>query len=733
MIHKGRLRHVARIGAAGPRDHDPRRAGRPRPDARAWIGDREYTAGRATARSSCRSRRRPAARRCCSSPATSRRCAGSSASSRDGTRCTSMCGSIARRSTARPHREGDRTRAADRRGRTGLGRAGRATRRGSVTLTDRNGATSTKAQPLVLSDDDAAVLEWPVGDEHRERSRSRCAARQGARSEQRDEELSRTADFAIGGMHAQLATEALYLRTSAAGWVVYALGKTGEPRARRPVTPGDHPPLVAHAADRGARDRRREDGSSSGTCPARRRITATLGTLTAELAARGRRRSRIRRRSSRPGRRSCSRLRRAATRPRRSARASLVELRGNQPARHVLATLSPLAGAIAIAGLTPGEYQLRAPGLRPVAIRVVEGIEAGAHVVGTTEVAELTRPQPVIAELTATEIRVEGAGPRTRVHVIATPFLATPIRSQPAPRHPPEIRPDRAHAAVYISGRELGDEYPLHARATHARSGSRACCSTRPTLLLNPWARRTTTTDVAHARAGAAFAPPAPGRAPAGYGAPMQSRMAGAGGAAGDVESYDFLGREPVVLANLVPDAEGVVRVPLPELAALRDGDRRRRSGGRDLRMLALPERPLEPRDLRLELALDPATARDAEEGDRAAALGRLARDRRPRDGEGPPPRLDREGARVSDCRCATTRRCANSRSSRAGTSCPTASAASCTRSTRATSCTCSCTSRTARSSTRSCGRTSRTSARRRSSITTCSMPISRAISSPRR
>src|SRR5207302_1447050 len=34
-----------------------------------------------------------------------------------------------------------------------------------ITLTDRHGVATTKSQPLALSDDDAAVLEWPVGED----------------------------------------------------------------------------------------------------------------------------------------------------------------------------------------------------------------------------------------------------------------------------------------------------------------------------------------------------------------------------------------------------------------------------------------------------------------------------------------------------------------------------------------------------------------------------------------
>src|SRR5262249_44828690 len=44
VIHKGRLRHVMRVGAAGHVITILDDAGRPQPGARAWIGDREYIA-----------------------------------------------------------------------------------------------------------------------------------------------------------------------------------------------------------------------------------------------------------------------------------------------------------------------------------------------------------------------------------------------------------------------------------------------------------------------------------------------------------------------------------------------------------------------------------------------------------------------------------------------------------------------------------------------------------------
>lgn len=601
VIHKGRLRHAARTGAAGHVVTILDEHGTPRADARAWVGDREYVAdehGEVIVPFSTKP---------------------------GWTAMLLVAGDVATVRWIELQRERyalhvdvrlDRQELAARRTAKAIARV-RLTvadapasvaviehARWSVTVTDRNGTTSTKEQPLVLSDDDAAVLEIPVGDELA-RGSITIAGRVKVIAEQRDEELSSTVDFSINGMHGALATEALYLAPSAAGWVVYALGKTGEPRARRPVslTIAHRWSRVQLTAELATDDRGRIE---LGRLPGATLVTARLGTLTASwpveaanivhppqvvtageevvLAI--------------PASRDASET---------IARASLVELRGNAPAHHVLATLSPLVGAIAVAGLTPGEYSLRAPGLAPVSIRVVEGTEAGVHVVGAAEVAERTPAVPVIAELAASDtldLRIDGAGPRTRVHVIATPFLAAPIRSQPAPRRPPEVRADRAPGTVYISGRELGDEirYVLE-RRTAKRFPSLAL--DKPTLLLNPWARRTTSTAVAVASAGRAFAAAPAARAPGGGAAPMQPRGFGGGGVAGDFESFDFLGREPVVLANLVPDGEGAVRVPLgglpPCVTVILDDP-----AGVTSRMLALPERAIEARDLRLTLALDP-------------------------------------------------------------------------------------------------------------------------------
>ena len=127
----------------------------------------------------------------------------------------------------------------------------------------------------------------------------------------------------------------------------------------------------------------------------------------------------------------------------------------------------------------------------------------------------------------------------------------------------------------------------------------------KPSLLLNPWSRRITTTEVAIARDGRAFAP-----SPMPPGSSAMGRRVGRPApppSPDDLVSYDFLASGVAVLADLVPDAAGVVTVPRAALGeavtlAIVVDD----PAGCTRRHLALPERPLAPKDLRLRVALDP-------------------------------------------------------------------------------------------------------------------------------
>jgi hypothetical protein len=187
--------------------------------------------------------------------------------------------------------------------------------------------------------------------------------------------------------------------------------------------------------------------------------------------------------------------------------------------------------------------------------------------------------------------------------VIATRFVAAPVPNDPLPPVQRAFRFDRARGAAYISGRELGDEYRYVLERRDAKRFP-SVMTDKPSLLLNPWSRRATSTAIATAAPGGAFArAPAPAMA-AGYAGEMRERGGERGG--DTYVGYELLPDPPVVLANLVPQ-DGVVRVALADLGratcitVIADD-----LHGTHIRRAFLPETPLAPRDLRLRIALDP-------------------------------------------------------------------------------------------------------------------------------
>jgi hypothetical protein len=607
VVHKGRLRHVARLGAAGHVVTILDEHGKPRADARAWLGEREYTPdeqGMFVVPFSTTGGAQP---------------------------MLLAAGDVASVASLQLEREIyalDVALALDRQAIT-AGRAAQAVARvrltvagapaslqiieqatWHVTLFDRAGVATTKSQPLALADDNACTLEWPIGEDT---ARVHLAIRGRVRvvSTQSDQSLQWDSGFDVAAMYGTTSTEALYLALGAAGWVVTALGKTGEPRARRPVTIA----LVhryAHtqwtyelATDEAGR-------IELGPLPGATRIAATLGGYTESWQIEDPARSSGLLQLP-AGRDAIVHL--PASRSAQDAmhRLSLVETRAGSPVRHVQAEITPLAGALSIRGLTPGEYVLRAPGAVQLAIRVANaGAEISGHVVSGNEVVDITRVPPAIAELGVAgdmlRVQLAGASARTRVHAIATRFVPSPVSAfGSGAARPLAYRIDRAQAAIYVSGRELGDEYRyvLERRAAKRYPG---LLLDKPSLLLNPWARRTSSSGVAHARAGGAYAPQPSRSVSNAYGraAAAPEPVMADGGTVG----FDFLGETPAVLANLVPDATGAVTIPLAALGHATTvvvivDDPHGVAVGR----VALAEVPIEPRDLRLKLALDPARA----------------------------------------------------------------------------------------------------------------------------
>ena len=605
VIHKGRLRHVLRVGAAGHVitifDDD----GRPRPDARAWIGDREYV------------------------PDDGGAIVVPFSTHPGHTAMLLVAGDVtqvAHVTLVAEHAALDLALVLDRQD-LSAGRTARAIARLALTIggapaslalirnatwdvmsIDRQGVASMKSWPLVLGDEDDGVLAWPLGDDT---AQIEVAIRGTLeiRSEQREQDIRASASCEIATMHAGPSTEALYLADTADGWVISALGKTGEPRAHRQVTVGlVHRWALTQLNVELATDAhgRIELGRLTGA----RTIIATLGgtTQTWQLDDPPPRAPALHARAGDdvivplPASRDAADVMR---------RCSLVELRAGLPARHVAPAVELLASALVLRGLPPGDYQLSAPGLATISIVVAapSPVLAG-WALEASELIQLPRAAPVIATLelgAQLAIQLRGGDARTRIHVIATRFVAAPIAPIVAgPRATPGRHADRTIGARYVSGRELGDEvrYVLERRAQPRFPG---LLLDKPSLLLNPWARRTTTTGMATARPGGAFAA-APASMMAGG---MAQRARGGGRLAGNDDAfagYDFLAAPPVVLANLVADAGG--RLVL-DRAALGDATTVTvivvDPAGTTVRRVALGEPALATRDLRLALALDPA------------------------------------------------------------------------------------------------------------------------------
>ncbi len=601
VVHKGRLRHVARVGAAGHVVTIVDEVGRSQPEARAWLGDREYRpddSGAFVVPFSTAPNRTPmllfhddiATVQSLELQRESYALAMGLALDRESLVAGATVRALARVELFAAGRPAS------------LALLKRTT--WEVTLTDRQGIATTKSQPLELSEDRTAVLTWPMGEDT---SRVTLAVRGVVEviSEQREQELSDVRTFEVASMNAGAAIEALYLARTAAGWVLSALGKTGEPRAQRPVTVNlVHRWARTILAVELATDARGR--IELGELPGIATISATLGTTQSwtlddaavpvvRIAAAGRDLV-----IPLPASRGAADM---------IARASLVELRGNLAMKHPAMQLEPLAGGIAIHGLPAGEYHLRGPGVMALITVASPGHELGGSVIAGGDVLEAPRSPAVIAALEVGEtirISIRGATADTRVHVIATrfvPALVEPLRLRPARN--PARRADRARGAQYVSGRELGDEY----RYILDRRGAKRYPSLqleRPGLLLNPWSRRATSTDIAVPKAGHAYGAPA---APPQQAAPAGGPMGGAAAAYDDAYlSYDFLAAPAIVLADLLLDDDDVVHL---ERAALGDATSIAvildDPAWPSVRHAALAEQPLAPRDLRLLLALDPA------------------------------------------------------------------------------------------------------------------------------
>lgn len=203
-------------------------------------------------------------------------------------------------------------------------------------------------------------------------------------------------------------------------------------------------------------------------------------------------------------------------------------------------------------------------------------------------------------------IRLRNNSKFTRVHVVATQHLPTfsPYTSLSAIRDPePFATTVPTVQTSYAAGRRIGDElrYIIDRKLAKKYPGNSL---TRPSLLLNPWAVRSTQTGQQQAQAGNNFARDEK------KSESTSERRGGVGQGRGtptDFSQLDFLADASLVLTNLQPNADGIVAIPLEmflpqsHIQIIAVDPQQTVS-----RTFSLPEAEKLRRDLRLLESLDP-------------------------------------------------------------------------------------------------------------------------------
>ncbi len=257
---------------------------------------------------------------------------------------------------------------------------------------------------------------------------------------------------------------------------------------------------------------------------------------------------------------------------------SLLEVRGDAYVADRFEHLRIENDLIVIEKLPVGDYDLwcKATGAK-TRIRITAGEKLGRFVLGPYRQLEMPRLAPLqIAALTINTkpakdnpdqpasmlLRVVNATKLTRVHLIATRFAPEydVFAALSTVRGPEPYWFQRGQSlSAYLTGRNIGDEYRYIIDRRYARKFPGNSLE-RPSLLLNPWAVRDTQTGSQVAAGGDVFAAAAPKMQSAGGRAtPFEAKMSLITSAA--YPNLDFLSQEAVVLPNLVPDAEGMIKI----------------------------------------------------------------------------------------------------------------------------------------------------------------------------
>jgi hypothetical protein len=237
------------------------------------------------------------------------------------------------------------------------------------------------------------------------------------------------------------------------------------------------------------------------------------------------------------------------------------------------AKLQVVGTFLEVGGLAPGDYSLRFRNrltAADIAVHISSGHREAGWLLSPARFLEATRLSPLLIESVAVgtnelTVQLRNANPFTRVHVAGTRFVAQTDLSDSLgdfPRPSPQTMSVDINPSRYAAGREIGDEYRYILERRYAAKFPGNLLE-RPSLLLNPWERRETETAALSARSASDMA----------SNPTSLARMATPGlhansaGLAGMPDrtpdgNIDFLATTAPLLANLIPDAEGRVRIP---------------------------------------------------------------------------------------------------------------------------------------------------------------------------
>jgi hypothetical protein len=306
----------------------------------------------------------------------------------------------------------------------------------------------------------------------------------------------------------------------------------------------------------------------------------------------------------------------SAEKPSRSEFA-LFEVRGGDIRADRFDALAIRDGLLELRDLPRGDYDLwlKERGER-IRVRVVAGVTQAGYVLGPTRHLQLPGLQPVYIRSINTDdktltIHLGSVSKFARVHVFAT-------RYQPAFSEFTDLGRIRdaeltgvtpgVADSVYLTGRNIGDEYRyvLDRRGQKKYPGNML---ERPSLLLNPWAVRTTETGEQLASGGDDFGRSGGATPPVAVPPPADKKPdPGAPWGSGDFANLDFLADASAVQLNLVPNQDGIVELSRKDLGphamvhvVVVD------PLSTTYRSIVLPEQPARFVDLRLRDGLDPA------------------------------------------------------------------------------------------------------------------------------